>query len=171
LRVKSSSRKGDENMNVKNKDLLIISYLRQDARMKLTNMSKITRIPVSTLFDKIKTYEGGLVKRHTALVRFDRLGYHAKTLIAFSMAPKDRQKLLELLDKSRNVNSLHKINNGWDYMAEVVFPGVKEIEEFIKKGDVHAGRASQEAWGGRFLEVKDWEPEAAVGIGYIKISA
>jgi DNA-binding Lrp family transcriptional regulator len=53
-------------------------------------------------------------------------------LIAFSTGPKDRQKLLELLDKSRNVNSLRKINNGWDYMAEVVFPGVKEVEEFIE---------------------------------------
>ena len=39
-----------------------------------------------------------------------------------------------------------------------------------KKRDVHAERASQEAWGGRILEDKDWEPEAAVGIGYIKIS-
>lgn len=123
---------GDGRMKIKNRDLLILSCLRQDARMKLTDMSKVTKVPVSTLFDRIKLHESGLIKRHTALVRFDKLGYHARALIAFSTAPKDRQKLLEILDKSRSVNSLHKINNGWDYMAEVVFPGVKEVEEFIE---------------------------------------
>jgi hypothetical protein len=40
-----------------------------------------------------------------------------------------------------------------------------------KKRDVHSERVLQEALGGRFLEDKDWELEAAVGIGYIKISA
>jgi DNA-binding Lrp family transcriptional regulator len=100
--------------------------------MKLTDMSRVTKIPVSTLFDKIKTYEGSLIKKHTSLVRFDMLGYQAKALVVFSAAPKDRQRLLELLDKSRNVNSLYKINNGWDYMAEVLFPGVKEVEDFIE---------------------------------------
>ncbi len=131
--VKSYALRRNGRMGMKNSDLLIISCLRQDARMKLTDMSKVTKIPVSTLFDKIKIYEGGVIKKHTALVRFDKLGYQAKALIAFSTAPQNKQKLLELLDKNRNVNSLHKINNGWDYMAEVVFPGVKEVEEFIEK--------------------------------------
>jgi len=113
-------------------DLLIVSYLRQDARMKLTDMSRATKIPVSTLFDKIKIYEGSLVKKNTALVRFERFGYQAKAMIVFSARKKDRQKLFELLNKNSNVNSLFRVNNEWDYMAEVIFPGVKEVEDFLE---------------------------------------
>jgi len=36
------------------KDLLILSELRQNARETLTKMSKHTGIPISTIFDKIK---------------------------------------------------------------------------------------------------------------------
>ena len=116
------------------KDLLILSHLRQDARMKLTDMSRATRIPVSTLFDKIRTYaDNGLIKKSTSLVRFEGFGYHAKALILFSVSKKDRQKLLEVLNTSHSVNSLFKINNGWDFMAEMIFPGVKDVEEFIER--------------------------------------
>ena len=113
-------------------DLLIVSYLRQDARMKLTDLSRATKVPVSTLFDKIKIWEGSLIKKNTALVRFERFGYQAKAMIVFSARKKDRQKLLELLNKNSNVNSLCRVNNEWDYMAEVVFPGVKEAEDFLE---------------------------------------
>jgi len=118
---------------MKMSDLLIVSYLRQNARIKLTDMSRATKIPVSTLFDKIKTFEvHGLIRKNTALVRFERFGYQAKAMIVFSARKKDRQKLLELLNKNGNVNSLCRINNEWDYMVEVVFPGVKEVEDFLE---------------------------------------
>jgi DNA-binding Lrp family transcriptional regulator len=120
-------------MRINEKDVLVVSHLRKDARMKLTDMSKATKIPVSTLFDKIKTYEGdGLIKKNTALVRFDRLGYQAKALIVFSAGKKDRQKLLDFLNRNGNVNSLSRINNGWDFMVEAIFPGVKEVEVFVE---------------------------------------
>ena len=117
----------------KERDLLVLSCLRQDARMKLTDMSRATRIPVSTLFDNVMTYiQNGLIRKNTSLVRFDRFGYQVKALIVLSAGKNGRQKLLEFLNNSNNVNSLFKINNGWDFMAEVIFPGVKEVEDFIE---------------------------------------
>jgi DNA-binding Lrp family transcriptional regulator len=131
-RVKSSLRKVVR-MTHNEKDLLILSQLRRNARMKLTDMSKATKIPVSTLFDRIILYKDrGLVKKYTALVRFEDFGYKARALVIFSAKNReDREKLFELLDKHRNVNCLFKVNNGWDYMAEVVFPGIKEVEDFL----------------------------------------
>ena len=119
-------------MNKKEKDLLIISCLRQDSRMKLTDMSKMTKVPVSTIFDRIKLHEGGLIKKHTALVRFDKFGYQAKALIIFSTNKENRNKLYGVLEKNQNINSLYKINNGWDFMVEAILPGVKEVEEFME---------------------------------------
>jgi len=120
-------------MKINEKDLLIVSCLRQNARIKLTQMSRTTRIPVSTLFDKTKLYDNGLIRKYTSLVRFENLGYHAKALITLSASKKHRQELFELLNKNSNINSLYKVNNGWDYIAEVIFPGIKEVENFIEE--------------------------------------
>jgi DNA-binding Lrp family transcriptional regulator len=114
------------------RDVLILSSLRKNARMKLTEMSKLTRIPVSTLFDKVTAYEGSAVRRFTALVRFESLGYQARALVTLSLRNKnDREELQRLLEKHDNVNSLYKINNGWDFLVEVVFHNMKEVEDFV----------------------------------------
>jgi DNA-binding Lrp family transcriptional regulator len=65
----------NENMKKMKRDLLILSYLRQNSRMKLTNMSKASRIPVSTLFDRIVDLESrGIIKKLTSLVKFEGFG-------------------------------------------------------------------------------------------------
>lgn len=114
-------------------DLIIVSYLRQDARTTLTNMSRQTRIPVSTIFDKIRDFkETGLIKKNTSIVSFERFGYNTKALIFLSTSKEERPNLIEILKTSNNVNSLFKVNNGWDLIAEVIFPSFKEIEDFLE---------------------------------------
>lgn len=116
------------------KDLLILSHLRRDARMKLTDMSKQTKIAVSTLFDRITMFiDKGLVRKYTSTVDFKKLGYQAKVLILFSCKKKCRQDLQTTLERHPSLNSLYKVNNGWDFMAELVFSGVKEVEDFIEE--------------------------------------
>ena len=117
----------------RSKDLTIVSYLRQDARITLTRMSRETRIPVSTIFEKIRDYkETGLIKKNTAIVSFEKFGYGTKALIFFAAQKDDRVKLAEILRNSPSVNSLLRINSGWDLMAEVIFPNYKEIEDFLE---------------------------------------
>lgn len=122
-----------EIINYRPKDLVIVSHLRQDARITLTRMSRETRIPVSTIFDKIRVYkETGLIRKNTAIVSFERFGYNTKALIFFSAQREDKSKLAQILQNNPNVNSLLKINSGWDLMAEVIFPNYKEIEDFLE---------------------------------------
>lgn len=115
------------------KDLMIVSHLRQDARTTLTRMSKETKIPVSTIFDKIRFFkETGLIRKNTSIVSFERFGYNAKALMLFSACKEDRSKLVQLLQSSNHVNSLFRINSGWDLIAEVIFANFKEIEDFLE---------------------------------------
>jgi Lrp/AsnC family leucine-responsive transcriptional regulator len=117
-------------------DLMIVSRLRRDSRATLTEMSRETRIPVSTIFDKMKDYKrSGLIKKNTSIVSFERLGYGTKALIFFSTQKEEREKLSELLQKSRSVNSLFRVNDGWDLVAEVIFPNLNEIENFVENID------------------------------------
>ena len=45
---------------------------------------------------------------------------------------KDRVSVRDYLAKQVCVNSLFKINNGYDYLADLVCRNVKEVEEFVE---------------------------------------
>lgn len=118
------------NMNIK--DLKILSHLRKDARIPLTKMSKSTHIPVSTIFDKIKAFEGKFILRHTSLIDFLALGYSTRANISLKISKDSREDVKKFLIGHHQVNSVYKINNGFDFMFEGIFRSIKEMEDFIE---------------------------------------
>ena len=113
------------------KDLKIIANLRQNARMPLTKMSRLTHIPVSTIFDRLKLNEDSLIVKHTSLLDFNKLGYNTRANITLKVDREDKEALKEFLIKHQSVNSVYKINNGFDFMIEGVFKQIKEMEDFL----------------------------------------
>jgi len=113
------------------KDIKIITNLRQDARMPLTTMSKKTSIPVSTIFDRLKANEQNVIVKHTSLLDFTQLGYFTRANITFKVDRENKDALKEYLIKNQSVNSVYKINNGYDFMVEGIFKQIKDMEEFI----------------------------------------
>ncbi|MFC1732290.1 Lrp/AsnC family transcriptional regulator [candidate division KSB1 bacterium] len=123
-------------MNAMNKrDLLIISHLRKDARKNLTSMSRETGIPVSTIFDRIRVNEGGIIKKHVAIVDFTKLGYTTRANLMLKIKKEQREELKIYLSKQENINSVYKINNNYDFLIEGIFTGIKELESFLEKTD------------------------------------
>ena len=114
------------------KDLKIIAHLRQNARMPLTKMSRRTQIPVSTIFDRLKLNENSLIVKHTSLLDFTKLGYNTRANITLRVDREDKEALREYLLKNQSVNSVYKINNGFDFMIEGVFRQIKDMEDFIE---------------------------------------
>jgi DNA-binding Lrp family transcriptional regulator len=114
------------------KDLLIMSLLRQDARMSLTMMSRKSRMPISTIYDKLKAHEGITITRHCALVDFARMGFAARANVTLKVDRECREELLNYLMKVPNVNSAYKISNGFDYLLDVVFKDIREMEDFFE---------------------------------------
>ena len=115
------------------KEQLLISHLRQNARKNLTAISRCTGIPVSTLFEKIKQLEKSLIKKHTALLDFSRLGFDVRVNFALKAGKQARERVMEFLMKDARVNSVYRINNGYDFMAECIFRSMKEASEFSEK--------------------------------------
>ncbi|MFH1396402.1 MAG: Lrp/AsnC family transcriptional regulator [archaeon] len=113
------------------KDLLLISKLREDSRTKLTKLSRDTNVPVSTIFDKIKEYRSGVIKRFSCLIEFEKLGYPIKSQIILQVTQKDRDRLKKHLEFNENVNSLFKANNG-NFLIEGIFKSIKHSEKFIE---------------------------------------
>ncbi len=110
------------------KDLKIITQLRTDARMPLTDMSRKINMPVSTIFDRMKS--NNLITKHTSLLDFSKLGY-TRANIFLKVEREDKEQLKESLLKNQSINSVYRINNGFDFLIECVFRQMKEVEEFI----------------------------------------
>ncbi len=116
---------------IKSSDLKLISYLRRNSRQTLTEISKKTRIPISTLYDKLKLHEQSVILKHTTLLDFAKLGFNCRANILFRVNKDERDKLGSYLKAHPAVNNLYKINNGYDFLAEGVFNHVKELEDFL----------------------------------------
>ncbi len=112
---------------------MLLASFRQDARMSLTDMSKKTRVPISTIFDKLKTYQKEFIKKHTTLIDFSKLGYNTRAKIAIKVNKDQKEEIKEYLSKNQNINSVYKINNGFDFLIEGIFVHVKDMQEFVDK--------------------------------------
>ncbi|MFH0978254.1 MAG: Lrp/AsnC ligand binding domain-containing protein [Candidatus Woesearchaeota archaeon] len=115
------------------KDLLIITHLRKNSRETLTSMSRLTKIPVSTLYDKLKQQEASLIQKHTSIVDFSKLGFNTRIHMLVKVDREKREELQAHLVKEQNVNSLYRVNSGYDFLIEGVFRHVKDMEDFIEK--------------------------------------
>ncbi len=115
------------------KELLLLSHFRKNARETLTNVSKSTKVPISTIFDKIKKWEQSLIKKHTALLDFEALGYRVRTNIMLKVEKKSRDQLEGYLKRDQRVNSAYRVNNGFDFILEAVFRDVRELQDFIEQ--------------------------------------
>lgn len=114
------------------KDLLTLSYLRQNGRFSLTSLAKRIGTPHSTLFDKVRAKRLPF-SRHTILLDFDRLGFTTRAQILLSVEKQDKAGLIACLKKSANVNSLFSINNGWDVTMECIFRNMRALESFVEQ--------------------------------------
>lgn len=112
-------------------DLRILSYLRAHARAPLTTIASATRLPISTVHDRLKIVHGKLVKRQVTHAHFPLLGYLIRCFTAMRVASGDRQALREYLEIHPNLNSLFHINNGYDFLMETYFPQVPDFEKFL----------------------------------------
>ncbi|MFW6013575.1 MAG: Lrp/AsnC family transcriptional regulator [Candidatus Nanoarchaeia archaeon] len=115
------------------KELLFLSCLRQSARKNLTTISREVGMPVSTLFERLKKFEKSQIIKHTSLLDFNELGYTTRAKMLVGTKKKDRDALRNFLSKSEFVNSVFKITNGYDFMVEVIFRSMSEMEMFIEQ--------------------------------------
>ncbi|MBT3304075.1 Lrp/AsnC family transcriptional regulator [Candidatus Woesearchaeota archaeon] len=116
-------------MNSK-KELVLLSKLRNNSRQRLTTLSKETRIPVSTIFEMLK--RTNKIVKNTCLLNFTELGYSIRATITLKVDAQQKNQVSEFLLKIPNLNSLYKINNGYDFMLEVVHKEMRDLELFLE---------------------------------------
>lgn len=115
---------------ISKKDIEIISHLRNNARKKITHISKETNMPVTTIYDKVRAQEKKFVKKHATLLDFSKLGFLSSAHIAIKVEKDSRESLQKFLQEKPNINSLYKTNFGTDFLAEGIFRDTAELQNF-----------------------------------------
>ncbi|MBS3121890.1 Lrp/AsnC family transcriptional regulator [Candidatus Woesearchaeota archaeon] len=122
---------------ITNKDVNLLSHLRTNARQKVTEISKSTGMPATTIYGRIKVHEtSGLVKKHVALIDFSKLGYTTTSLIALKVEKEKREQLENYLSAHPNMNSLYRINYGHDFLVEMVFENMSRLQCFLDETEM-----------------------------------
>ena len=116
---------------MKNNTIKLLNCLRENSREKLTSISKKTGIPVSTLFDMIQEMKGDLITKNTVLIDFSKLAFTTKAQILIKVENKDKEALKRHLYCNENVNSLFKVNGGWNFIIETIHKNIKDLDAFI----------------------------------------
>ena len=112
------------------RELLILTHLRADSRKSLAMISRETGIPISTIFDKVNKLGKSTISKYSPLLDFQKLGFGIRINFALKANDKKKQELKDFLLKNKNVNSILRLNNGFDFFIDVVLKNMKELEEF-----------------------------------------
>lgn len=118
----------DVNIGSKYAKLLIL--LRENSRLKLTDLSVKSGIPLTTTFTNLERLER-LGIRYTTIVDFKRFGFFSRNKIAIAVDKQHRNALEQHLISSNNVNNMYLINNGFDFLIETIFPSKTEFKSFV----------------------------------------
>lgn len=117
---------------MKKNDIKVITNLRVNGRIPLTELSRKTGLPVSTIHEQLKKKIEQEMMRPSMLLRFEKLGFDTRAHILLGVEPGEKEKLLAYLAKHQNVNSLFRINSGWTAIMECVFKDMYALESFIE---------------------------------------
>lgn len=114
---------------------LILSLLRENARISLTEVAKKTHVPVSTLHEMVKNNFKGSITKKTILLNFDKVGFPARANLLLKVNKDQKEEIKDYLKANPHTNTMHSVSNGFDFSAEFVFRDFKEMEIFFEELD------------------------------------
>lgn len=118
---------------LKNTDIALFHTLRKDGRMSLTDISRATQIPVSTIYERLKQFSGDIIQKYTVLLDFRKLGYTTRMHLLLRVKGENKVAVMNFLRNQLQVNNAYHINNGFDISCDVLFQDMYEADAFLKK--------------------------------------
>ena len=118
---------------MKKSEAVILSNLRNNARESLTRMGRRTSIPISTIYEKMKNYENGIIKKYTIIMDFGKLGFNTRVNVLIKTTKECRDKLKDFLLENKSINRVYKLNNEYDFVVDGIFRELKDVELFLDR--------------------------------------
>ncbi len=116
---------------MKENELKVLRHIRNNARVKLSCISRAENIPETTVFDLLKKMEKTIIKRFAMVIKPESVGYPIRLYAAVNANTSDKQKeLIEILLCNRHVNNLYLAEHN-TLLVDAVFRDVAQADSFL----------------------------------------
>ena len=121
------------------KDQQILTVLKDNAKLTTSQISKLIRIPITTIHNRIKKLEKeGVIKNYTLNLDFEKLGKPLKAyiLITINQHPLSQKKISQeevgkKIKAIEDVESVDIVTGNTDILIQVRAISMKELNSFI----------------------------------------
>lgn len=115
------------------KEEKLLREIKKNSRASLSEISKNTNIPISTLFETLKKLNNTIITKNICLLDYNKLGYPLN--VHFEIETKNKEQMNRFLKQNRNVNNTYLSANGPDIYAECIFKDFSQLIELKEKLD------------------------------------
>ena len=124
------------NKNIDQIDKKIISLLQKDASLSIKEISSQIGLSPSPCWKRIqKLQELGIIKRKTAILDPNKLGYNNRVFIFIKTSKHNKdwsEKFKNYILKQNNVLGLYRISGSYDYLIDVLSKNIKDFDIFYQ---------------------------------------
>lgn len=123
------------------KDMKILEILRNDGKLSSQKISNLTKIPVTTVHNRVKRLERkGVINRYTIDINYEKLGKEIEAYVILTVDYKllkgekiSQHKLAEKLKQHEFVEEVSMITAIGDIILKVRTSKVSQLDEFVTK--------------------------------------
>lgn len=121
--------------NLDEKDLALLQYLQQDARITNTELARRVDLSPPGLQRRVrKLEESGIIERYVTLVNREALGFDMLCFVQVTLQrhePQANQGFKEAVQHMPEVLECHHVTGEYDYLLKVAVRNRKHLEEFL----------------------------------------
>ncbi len=112
-------------------DLQILSYLKENARMKASDISKEINFSVSSVIERIKKLEkSGIIEKYTILLDEKKIGNEIIALTEVTLSDENAHYEFEkYISKNKNILSCYYIAGDYDFLLKIKASNSETIEK------------------------------------------
>lgn len=120
---------------IEKQDLLVLGKLRANSRATLTDIGAELKIPVTTVFEKVRKLKRKVITKYVDILAFEKIGFVVRANFILKVEEKKREQLRKFLLEHKNVNSLFRTNSGFDFFVETIFADMSQLQQFSDQLD------------------------------------
>ena len=113
-------------------DMKILSALYADASVSVPKLSKQLGVNLSVLYSRIKRLQKrGVIEKFTVLVNEETLGMRAGALAGLNIDPKQRENVLDEVQKIEGVRLIREVTGRFDVLVNLKGQSLDELHRAV----------------------------------------
>jgi len=113
-------------------DMKILSALYSDASVSVPRLSEEMGINLSVMYSRIKRMQRrGIIEKFTVQVNEDALGMHAGALAGLNIDPKQRESVLNDIEKIEGVRLIREVTGRFDMIVNLKGQSLDELHRAV----------------------------------------